>query len=302
MSNTRENILRTLAYFDIFQYPLTKEELFTFHETPAEPATVNEAILNLLLEKQIFKVDEFYSLLNNRSLAERRRIGNSNALIEMKNAFKAARLLSRFPYVKGLAISGSLSKNYADENTDVDFFVITTANRLWIARTIMHVFYKLIYFSGRQKWFCMNYYVDELGFEIPEKNIFTAMEIVTLVPIQGRQCFNRFIENNQWTKTFFPLANNQGPAPEIKKGVFARCIEWIFNTGLGNRIDDKLMTITKKRWQKKAALHKKNKRGIEMGMMVDKHYSKPDPKNFQQKVIDRYNWRVEGLLKQQVHF
>jgi len=298
LNNSRENILKTLAYFDIFQYPLTKEELFYFHGEQTERAALNEIIQSLLIDKQVFKLDEFYSLHNNIALAERRRIGNNNAAAEMKNAFKAAKILSRFPYVQGLAISGSLSKNYADEHTDVDFFIITRANRLWIARTLMHLFYKLAYFSGKQRWFCMNYYVDEAGLEISEKNIFTAMEIVTLIPMQGMSTLNDFISSNQWTKTYFPLTGfTTSNAPEIKKGWFRNLAEKIFNTGFGNSVDNWLMKITSKRWQKKALKNKKNRRGGLLGMLADKHYSKPDPKNFQQKVLEKYSAGINQLQR-----
>ena len=297
MNNSRNNILKTLAYFNIFQYPLTREELFHFHGEQTDRSVLSESLQSLLTDKKVFKLDEFYSLQNSIALAERRRTGNNNAAAEMKNALKAAKILSRFPYVKGLAISGSLSKNYADEHTDVDFFIITSANRLWIARTLMHLFYKLAYFSGKQRWFCMNYYIDEAGLEISEKNIFTAMEIVTLIPMQGMHTFNDFISSNQWTKTYFPLASfSASNAPEIRKGLFRTLTEKIFNTGFGNRVDNWLMKITNRRWQKKSLKNKKNRRGGLLGMLADKHYSKPDPKNFQQKVLDKYNAGVNHLL------
>ena len=128
----------------------------------------------------IYKIDEFYALHNDLFMVVRRRNGNKNAHREIQNAIKATGILSKFPFVEGLALSGSLSKNYADENTDIDFFIITKANRLWIARTLMHIFYRFAVLAGKRNWFCMNYYIDETALEIEEKNIFTAIEIVTI--------------------------------------------------------------------------------------------------------------------------
>ena len=218
----------------------------------------------------------------------------------MKHAVKAAKILSKFPYVKGLAISGSLSKNFADENTDVDFFIITEANRLWIARTLLQLFYKLAYIVGRRRWFCLNYYVDEQGLEITEKNIFTAMEIVTLVPMQGATTLENFLRANNWTIDYFPLHRpiTKG-APEIRKGTFPKMIEQILNTKAGDKMDAWLMKITQRRWQKKMMRHKVNEKGIRIGMMVDRHFSKPDPANFQNTIIGQYQGKLTQLMQMQ---
>ena len=121
---------------------------------------------------------------------------------------------------KAVAVSGSLSKYFADEKADIDFFIITSANRLWIARTFMHFLKKISYIAGKQHWFCMNYYVDEMGMNIQEKNIFTAMEISTLLPMQGTNHFKNFIAANAWINNYFPAHINSTCAHrKLKKGL-----------------------------------------------------------------------------------
>src|SRR5690606_3777846 len=91
-------------------------------------------------------------------------------------ARKKAKLISQFPFVRGVMASGSLSKGYADEKSDIDFFIITIPNRLWIARTLL-VLYKRIFLLNSHKFFCVNYFVDEKHLGIEEKNLFTATEL-----------------------------------------------------------------------------------------------------------------------------
>lgn len=298
MNNLRKNILSTLVYFDIFHYPLTNDEIRSFLTYEYPQSIIDETLESMTQNGIIFKLAEFYSLENDVSLIERRREGNRRATKQMKIAERAARILSRFPYVQGLAISGSLSKNFADKKTDIDFFVITTANRLWIARTFMHLFKKITFLAGRQHWFCMNYYVDENGLEIAEKNIFTAMEIVTLIPMQGVYSLQNFIDANRWTNYYFPSRNSPYyNTPKIKNGFFRKLVEIIFNTKMGDVMDTWLMNITDKRWQKKTQQNRLNERGIQMGMLVDRHYSKPNPKNFQDKVVKRHEYKMQQLLE-----
>lgn len=296
MNTIRQNILNILAYFDIFHYPVTNEEIRSFMHRELRQDMIDEHIEALVSEKKVYRLHSFYSLRNDLLLAERRIKGNKLALQEMKHAAKAAAILAKFPYVKGLAISGSLSKNFADEHTDVDFFIITAANRLWIARSFLQLLYKLAFLVGKRRWFCLNYYIDENGLEISEQNIFTAMEIVTLVPMHGAETLKNFMSANSWTNNFFPVhrpATNH--IPGMPNGIFRNCMERFFNGKLGDRFDKWLMKITAGRWQKKMRLHKVNEKGIRIGMLTDRHFSKPDPTNFQHTIIEQYQHKVAQL-------
>ncbi|MEP6673918.1 MAG: hypothetical protein ABJA78_02140 [Ferruginibacter sp.] len=297
MNNNRENILKTLAYFNIFRYPLTKEEICNFHGLTVADEEIQQALFSLVADRSIFMIDEFYSLQNDVSLAARRRDGNLRAVEQMKKANRAARILSKFPYVKGLAISGSLSKNYADEKTDIDFFIITSANRLWIARTFMHLYKKFTFLTGRQHWFCMNYYVDESNLQINEKNIFTAMEIITLIPMYGADVLEDFMQANHWAFDFFPrFTALPKEMPPAGNNFLKRMLEKIFAGRFGNSTDNRLMKITDIRWKKKTRLQKRTEKGTVISMAVGKHYSKPNPRNFQEKVIEKYQSKVNTLF------
>jgi predicted nucleotidyltransferase len=298
LTYTAQNILKTLGYFDLFQYPLTREEIYLFHSVEVTSIAINTELEELLIDNRVFKIGEFYSLHDNNLLAERRKNGNLLAAEHLITARRVAKFLSKFPYVKAIAVSGSLSKNFATDKTDIDFFIITAANRLWIARTCMHLYKKLTFLRGRQNWFCMNYYVDEDAMEIEEKNIFTAIEIATLLPMYGKEYMDAFAETNKWKDSFFPLKHfNNTAFPETSKGLLSKLIERVFSGRLGNYADKKLMDVTNKRWLKKTENHQVNSRGDHLGMSIDRHFSKPDPKNFQDKVIKAYQNKVEEILQ-----
>jgi len=297
LTDTAQNILKTLGYFDLFQYPLTREEIYLFNSAKVSNSEIENELEVLLSNNNVFRIGEFYSLHNNNLLAERRRNGNLLATEHLITARRVAKFLSKFPYVKAIAVSGSLSKNFATDKTDIDFFIITAANRLWIARTCMHLYKKITFLRGRQNWFCMNYYVDEDAMEIEEKNIFTAIEIATLLPMYGKGCLDEFMEKNKWKASFFPLKHfNNTASPLVSKGLLGKLIERIFSGRLGDWVDIKLMGVTNKRWLKKTENHQLNSRGGHLGMNINRHFSKPDPQNFQQTVIKAYQKKVEEIL------
>src|SRR5580765_7409562 len=114
------SILKTLAYFEIFSYPLPASELREFCGQKSTDEELRVVIKNLLTADCVFELNEFYSLQNDLSIAENRRKGNERAAQVFPKAFRIGRFLYKFPFVRGVAISGSLSKNFADKNGDID--------------------------------------------------------------------------------------------------------------------------------------------------------------------------------------
>ena len=160
-------------YFDIFRYPLTRKEIESFLDKSYSRDELDYSFHDLVTSGRIFQLCEFFSLKNDMSIVEIRRRGNIQATILVKKAKQIARLLYKFPYIRAIGLSGSVSKNFADENSDIDYFLITEANRLWIARTLLLIFRKNPFLKDRDKYYCMNYFVDEEDLVIKEKNIYT---------------------------------------------------------------------------------------------------------------------------------
>jgi predicted nucleotidyltransferase len=293
----KQDILATLTYFDIFDYPLTQTEIAQFLKSPYSQEEFTEDLNYLIAENWIYKFDEFYTLQENSLLVQRRRKGNIQAKAMLKTAEKIAGFLSCFPFVKGVAVSGSLSKNFANENSDIDFFIITERKRLWLARTFMHCFKKIAALLKKQDWFCMNYYVDEEMLEIKEKNIYTATEIATLLPMRGIGIFKDFFKQNEWSKNFLPNHSLRiSYVEEAKNPFLKKIIEFLFRNPIGSLLDYFLMKISTRRWNKKTRAGKLNKRGIVMSMDSSKHYAKPNPLAFQRKFMETYEKKIFNLF------
>lgn len=292
-----KSILKVIAYFNVFNYPVKEEEIRSFLDADYNDGQINEALDFLIAKEMIFHVEEFYMLQQDHGWIKRRKEGNERAKKQLQIAEKVAALLFRFPYVRSVAVSGSLSKQFADEKADIDLFIITAPNRLWIARTFMHLFKKLTFLAGRQHWFCMNYYIDEAGLEIREKNIYTATEIITAIPFRGKDVFNKFLLSNSWVKKYFPqFVFDENTFAKNKNGFIKKVIEFLVNNKMGDWLDNLLMKITAKRWQKKTEQKKKNNKGILLGMDAGKHFSKPLPGQMQEKVLIRFNLKMEQLM------
>lgn len=302
MQTLSGSILTTLAYFDMFSYPLLPEEILLFLDQPANAGELGLSIAELESEGRIFRIGSFYSLHNDHTLAQRRKDGNTRALPLLKTADRIGRLLYRFPFVRGVGISGSLSKNFADADADIDFFIITAPNRLWVARTLMHFLKKLSFLSGRQHWLCMNYYISTDALLIGEKNIFTATEVVTLLPVSGKAAFESFFTANNWVTDFFPNVEpgNSSQVIDRRTGIVKFLFEKLLAGRIGTRLDDHWMNLTTKRWQQKQDHHQMNNKGQPLALKTSKQTARPAPENFQKKILELYALKLQLLEQHQV--
>lgn len=286
-----------MAYFDLFRYPLNREEILQYIDQSCSPAALEPAFKELQEARCIFSTGPFFSLSNDPGIAQRRKEGNDRAAFLLPTAYRIGRFLYGFPFVRGVGISGSLSKNFADTNADIDFFIITAANRLWIARTLMHLFKKFSFLVQKQHWFCMNYYIDEAALVINEKNIFTATEVVTVIPVCGEQVFADFFAANAWSRGFYPNHPSVPSAiyPYKKPSLVKKAVEYGFNNGWGERLDQYWMRVTSKRWAEKERKHQLNMKGDPLGLKTDRHFARPNPEYFQKKILARMDMQLKAL-------
>ena len=292
----RTCILKVLTYFDIFHYPLTREEISLFLEAPIPGTGIDLILDQMKADKTIYLFQGYYSLHNNPLMARRRKEGNQRAAQLLPVALRIGKFLYQFPFVKAIGISGSLSKNFADEKADIDFFIITKTNRLWIARTLMHLFKKLTFLTGRQHYYCMNYYIDEAALKLPEENIFTAIEIKTLLPVSGNPSMQEFFAANQWANEWIPsccFRPQQGRDP--RRSLVKRMFEWFLTNPLADRLDNFLLRVTNRRWKRKEARGKRNEKGQMMGLITGKHFARSNPGAFQEKVLAIYEQKLKAL-------
>lgn len=292
----KSSIIKALLYSDIFSYPLTANEIYqrlsTNHTTTAEVAG------ELCAMKQsglVFQFDEYFTLRDDRTLAARRNIGNDRARKILPRALARGRLLYSFPFIRAVMISGSLAKNYMDEDSDVDFFVVTEPGRLWVARFCVALF-KRVFLLNSHKRFCVNYYIDHHNLEIEEKNIFTAMELASLVPVCGWGIYEQLITDNKWLFGYFPNYDTlrSGEVSDRTPGI-RLFLEALLNP-FGNRFDDWAFRIAFKRFRK---LYEKmfSKEDFDVAFKSRKGISKNHDRHFQKHITELYRNKIERFTK-----
>lgn len=299
-NDLEEEILKTLLYFDIFDYPLTSGEILQFLRIKkTSPHEIDDCLKILIDRKHVFQFGNFYSLHPDEQNISRRVKGNIEAQKWLKIAEEKAKFISGFPFVLAVMASGSLSKGYMDAKSDLDFFIVTAPGRLWIARTCL-VMYKRIFLGNSHKQFCVNYFMDAGHLEIEEKNLFTATELITLLPLFNYRGYEAVVDSNQWVRGFFPnfkvkVKAEKEPQPSLLRSAFE-----ILLLPFTGWLDKFFMQISLQRWVR---LYGSSyaKGDFDIAFKTRRHVSKNHPNNYQKKVLERYQLKLTEFQKHFAH-
>ena len=288
LCGTRREIIRTLLYFEIFSYPLTAAEVHEFlQKTEANPAKTRQRLAQLVEQGLIFELETpFFSTQNRPDWVKSRLENNARAARFLKIARVVGRFIGGFPFVRGVFVSGSLSKGALASDGDIDFFIVTEPGRLWLARTML-ILFKKIFLLNSHKFFCINYLVDTEHLEIVEKNDYTAIETVTLVPVYGADFYEKFSRANGWARQFYPHfpPRETKNLPPAGAGFFKKMLEKMLTGPLGDRLDERGFRLTTNYWKKKFAHF--DEATFERTMKSSRGVSKHHPLGFQAKVLQR---------------
>lgn len=287
--------LRTLLYFDIFNYPLTENEIEKYAHCKVA-LRAGEILNQLLDQKLIFKVGEFYSIQKKAELSARRINGNNLAEQRLTAARKFSKIIARFPFVRAVLLSGSISKGVMDEKSDIDYFIITAPNRLWIVRSALVLFRRIFLFNSRKN-FCTNYFIDTNNLSIPDHNYFTAIEYCTLVPMYGQEQIQEFHFSNQWVKSFLPACQKREPLLMDSNFEFKNFLEKVLSGKLFTKLNSYLMKTTLKYWKKKYA-GSLDQNDFDIAFRSKPGVSRSHPQFFQKKVLDRLSQKVKEFESQ----
>jgi hypothetical protein len=293
--NLRNEILKTLLYYDIWHYPLSATELFLF--LPANSLSFNEFIHELRAQTAngpILEYQGYYFVRGKtREIVTQRKARERHAARLWTMARISAHIIKHFPFVRGVFVSGDLSKNATHRQSDVDFFVITEPGRLWIARTVL-IMFKKIFLLNRKKFFCLNYFATTNDLEHDAKNIFVATEIAHLKPLFNSTLFFKYLGANKWINDFFPnfaIEHMFLPKASDRTSFLQKVLEWPFSLLDANRLDDLLMQKMESIWAKRYPhIDDETRRRI---FRCTKNESRAYVGDFERKILALYEYKLK---------
>jgi hypothetical protein len=199
-------IVQTVAYADIFDYPLTADEV---HRYLIEHAVSRDRVLAALSvmtgeSSQLAQQDEYFTLTGREKIVDARRERSQRANRYWVRALRYGRLISSLPFVRMVAVTGELAMDNVRDGSDIDYFIVTEHRRLWLCRLMVVAVVRLAKLSG--DIVCPNYLLSERVLSLSERDLYTAHEVVQMVPLSGKETYTRFRQANRWVYEFLPNA------------------------------------------------------------------------------------------------
>lgn len=223
----------TLAYSDYFNFPLIEAELrsrlpevwdwsfFTGQKIASSELkikkhrkAIGDSLQKLLQAKKIEKLrlEELdYYFLKGREATVSLRIARKKNAKKREGAIKDfLNLVSFFPSIRAVVLTGSSAMDNAKLNEDLDFCIITRKNTLWISRFFLIFAAKLLgkrpqidaqsKIDSKQAW-CFNLWLDESRLIVIDRNfsIYQAYETKQM----------RWLSDKENLKAVFLFSNKQ---------------------------------------------------------------------------------------------
>lgn len=203
MQATVKEAIKPILYADIFDYPLTFEEVYKFLEFETTPDTLQQMLDQAVAEGEIIRVEGFYSLTDKPHLVAKRRERWRAAQALWPSALYYGRWMAALPFVRMVAVTGSLAvENPRDNVDDIDYLVVTRPGRLWLCRALIILMVRYGHLRGVH--LCPNYLLTERRLQFEDDNLFIAREMLQMVPLYGKQCYLDMRHLNDWVTDYLP--------------------------------------------------------------------------------------------------
>ncbi len=265
----KKSIAETLAWFDIFDYPLTCEEL---HKNlwGIDCAGGLDYIdffllIDSLLSEELFeKKGGYYFLAGREDIIAKREEKVKFVEEKLKVAKRAAKKIRWIPFVRAMFVCNTVAGGYTTKGSDVDVFIVVRENRLWITRFLVTTVLGLFRLRRRGhsviNKICLSFYIADNHLDLSDirlegDDIYLVYWINQLVPIYDPGGIRSEIyKENGWAKKYLPNGfGDYDLLGRYRVGDFVwskrvkRFFEKMWGGGYGNFLNNQAKDIQKSR-------------------------------------------------------
>jgi hypothetical protein len=241
LTSTEAAVLRTLAYADVFDFPLHREEIFRYCFAPGGSWwAVSTAVDTLLARGLIESERQLLFLPGRQETVARRHEREAASQAGRRTARFWARCIAALPFVRMIAITGSLAASSFEPGQDIDYLIVAAPNRLWLVRALCLLTWKLARLVGTR--LCPNFLLTTNALAIEQHDLYAARELVQMVPLYGQETAAHMWAANRWTLAFLPNAAMNVPADAIDQSPPIRALKRCAERLLSGRLFDRLET------------------------------------------------------------
>lgn len=209
-------IVRNVAWFSLFDYPLTSFEIWKWLGVKSSLAEVEKALReSVWLRGRLVAQDGFF-VLGGRPIEALITIHQErflDAARKFKKLHRAAKYFSLFPFVRAVFACNTLAWRHTTPESDIDLFIVVAPGTIWLSRLLLVTPFRLLGRRPKQTTvdpFCFSFFITEesLSLEkllLPDGDPYMAYWLTSLVSIFDRGGIkNQLTEQNKWAFDILP--------------------------------------------------------------------------------------------------
>jgi hypothetical protein len=248
MDAVRTGLLLAVAYGDVFNYPMSVEEIQRYLvDARASTTTVQQLVWEETKQAQrLSQRGELVCLAGREGLFEIRNRRQAIAQERWAAARAYGRILAGLPFVRMVAVTGSLAMDNVEAGGDIDYLVVTAAGRLWLCRAMTILVVRWAAFRGER--LCPNYFLSQTSLESKPHTLYNAHELAHMVPLNNPKLYQRMRASNAWTSRYLPNAQS-APTRTLpdRPGRWVQPAQRLGEAWLSGRLGDRLESWEMKR-------------------------------------------------------
>lgn len=287
----KQEILKTLVFYHIFQRPLRLKELWQGLGLKVNQESFKDALIELKNEKKIQEKFGLWSISAHDFdfFLKRAKINREF----LKKGRSIGKILGYLPFVRMVAVINSVSFGAAKDESDIDILIVSAKNRLWTARAlvvasleIMGINKQVNQTAGR---FCLGFAFDEKTLKLEPLRLFPRDTyfnywLAHLLPVYDEKTYTKLVQANEWLKKALPNWQNKD-IDFAKPNQFKIMIEKVMSKKFGQILENFLRSIQiKKIWNDPKSSH------LGGSVIASQHMMKLHPfdkRFYYQKTLDR---------------
>ena len=210
LTDPERAIARSVSYASIFDYPLTlaelRQTLIESRQTPTEILGIYSS--SAALQAEVTFQDGFFCLRGREDTVPERQVREAHSRTFLRAHHTLLALVSAMPFVRMVALSGSVAHLNLEGTGDLDLCIVTRGRRVWSVTVAIILLAKLL---GRRRTVCANFVVADSRLVLEPQDLFTASQVIHLKPIVGVEVYRQFLAANPFVQRFYP--NFHAPVP-----------------------------------------------------------------------------------------
>ena len=209
-----EAIVETIAFFDLFDFPLTKNEILKYIQEKTTYLDISRNLDELYLKRVIESNGNLYFLSGREKNVKERKKRYNYSDRKFKIALRISKYFRYIPWVRLICVANIIGRDNLRDGGDIDLFIVSDKKRLWLTRFFCVLIAKILNLrpqkNNTRDKICLSFFISEehLNLENIRENkndMYFNYWFLNLAPIYSRDnTFSKLMETNKKILEQFP--------------------------------------------------------------------------------------------------